>query len=120
MSWPRAHDNYERKSPQRCAALWNISSATACSFRTATPGAARPLVSDIVHKNRVPTFGLTMEAVDAVHGRAGAPARLAKRSTPLSEMAELTAEIIAAPCSAIIWALRRRMRRWMPSPATRA
>lgn len=89
------NDLYERKSPQMRRALEFLLGDGLFISDGETWTRRRPLVADIVHKNRLPEFAPTMEqaALETSH-RWGA----LKANTPidmLSEMAELTAEIIA-------------------------
>lgn len=88
------HDNFERKSPQMRRALEYLIGDGLFISDGETWKRRRPLVADIVHKNRVPVFGKTMEAVTVAMAERWAD----YGDTPfnaLVEMAELTAEIIA-------------------------
>lgn len=89
------HDNYERKSPQMRRALEYLLGDGLFISDGETWKRRRPLVSDIVHKNRVPTFGLTMEAVTLAMAERWRARPAGEPFNALSEMAELTAEIIA-------------------------
>ena len=55
------HRNFERKSPQMRRALEKLLGDGLFISDGETWKQRRPLVSDIVHKNRVPTFGRTFE-----------------------------------------------------------
>lgn len=88
-------ENFERKSPQMRRALEYLLGDGLFISDGATWQSRRALVSDIVHKNRVPGFGPVMErsAGELVARWAGKP-----QGGPfdvLPEMARLTAEIIA-------------------------
>ncbi|WP_165220568.1 cytochrome P450 [Affinirhizobium pseudoryzae] len=91
----KRHDNYERKSPQMRRALEYLLGDGLFISDKETWKQRRPLVSDIVHKNRVPAFGPIMT---------GTTGELVQRWTSLGdgaevnvlfEMAGLTAEIIS-------------------------
>lgn len=88
-------DNFDRKTPQMRRALEYLLGDGLFISEGRTWSQRRPLVGDIVHKNRVPDFGPIM--VDAAHEMA-AQWRQLPAGTPvnlLHEMAVLTAEIIA-------------------------
>jgi cytochrome P450 len=89
------HENYERKSPQMRRALQHLLGDGLFISDGATWKSRRPLVTDIVHKNRLPTFGKTMQAVTADTTERWSRELVAKPFNMLGEMAELTAEIIA-------------------------
>lgn len=89
------HDNYERKSPQMRRALENLLGDGLFISDGETWRRRRPLVSDIVHKNRVPAFGLTMEAVTLSFVERWRARPAGEPFNALTEMAELTAEIIS-------------------------
>ncbi len=89
------HENFERKSPQMRRALEHLIGDGLFISDGDTWKQRRPLVSDIVHKNRVPVFGgimtgTTEELVERWN-RLGDGASV----NMLHEMAGLTAEIIA-------------------------
>lgn len=89
------HDNFERKSPAMRRALEYLLGDGLFISDGETWKRRRPLVSDIVHKNRLPDFAHHMEeaTLDLVKRWSLLPA-----GTPvdaLSEMGGLTAEIIA-------------------------
>lgn len=88
------HQNFERKSPQMRRALEVLLGDGLFISEGDTWKRRRPLVADIVHKTRVPSFGGTMEQVtqgfaDGWANRNGTEFELT------AAMAELTAEIIA-------------------------
>ena len=88
------HTNFERKSPQMRRALEVLLGDGLFISEGETWKNRRPLVADIVHKNRVPSFGGTM--ADVTHAFADGWARHAGQEFELTaSMAELTAEIIA-------------------------
>jgi cytochrome P450 len=88
------HANFERKSPQMRRALEVLLGDGLFISEGETWKTRRPLVADIVHKNRVPAFGETMAEV--THAFAEGWAREAGTEFELTAaMAELTAEIIA-------------------------
>lgn len=89
------HRNFERKSPQMRRALEKLLGDGLFISDGETWKQRRPLVSDIVHKNRVPTFGRTFEEA-TVEMVARWKRRPAGEAFPMQkEMAELTAEIIS-------------------------
>ncbi|WP_082540061.1 cytochrome P450 [Bosea sp. Leaf344] len=89
------HDNFERKSPQMRRALEALLGDGLFISDGDIWKKRRPLVADIVHKRRVPEFGATME--DAALALAKDWAALADDTEIelTSEMAQLTAMIIA-------------------------
>lgn len=89
------NDNYERKSPQMRRALELLIGDGLFISDGDTWKQRRPLVSDIMHKNRLPVFGPVMEraAGEFVERWAGIPQ--GKAFDALTEMAELTAVIIS-------------------------
>ncbi len=89
------HDNYERKSPQMRRALEYLLGDGLFISDGETWKRRRPLVSDIVHKNRVPSFGQTMEAVTLAMADRWRARSAGEPFNVLTEMAELTAEIIS-------------------------
>ena len=89
------HENFERKSPQMRRALEFLLGDGLFISDGETWKKRRPLVADIVHKNRVPTFGKTMEAVTAEMVERWRSLSADQPVNVLIEMAELTAEIIA-------------------------
>ena len=89
------NENFERKSPQMRRALEHLVGDGLFVSDGETWQRRRPLVADIVHRNRLPEFGPAMER--AAHDLVS---RWAARTEDgpfdvLQEMAELTAEIIA-------------------------
>lgn len=89
------HDIYERKSPQMRRALEVLLGDGLFISDGETWQKRRPLVADIVHKNRLPGFAPTMEnAAVEMADRWSARGKTATFDM-LTEMAELTAEIIA-------------------------
>jgi cytochrome P450 len=89
------HENFERKSPQMRRALEYLLGDGLFISDGDTWKARRPLVTDIVHKNRLPLFGTTMEAVTGQMAERWARLKPDDEFDLLTEMAELTAEIIA-------------------------
>lgn len=89
------HDNFERKSPQMRRALEKLLGDGLFISDGEIWKQRRPLVADIVHKNRVPAFGdiMTNTALEMTERwySLGEGARV----NMLHEMAGLTAEIIA-------------------------
>lgn len=89
------HDNFERKSPQMRRALEALLGDGLFISDGETWKKRRPLVADIVHKRRLPEFGLTMEdaalavAAEWAELPAGAEIELTE------EMGRLTAAIIS-------------------------
>lgn len=91
----KRHENFERKSPQMRRALEYLLGDGLFISDGETWKQRRSLVSDIVHMNRVPTFGPVMEktATELVHRWDGMPEGATVNA--LHEMAGLTAEIIS-------------------------
>lgn len=89
------HTNFERKSPQMRRALEVLLGDGLFISEGETWKARRPLVADIVHKNRVPAFGLTMEEVTLAFADGWAARRAHEEFELTAAMAELTAEIIS-------------------------
>jgi len=89
------HQTYERKSPQMRRALEILLGDGLFISDGSTWASRRPLVADIVHKNRVPTFAVAMEDVAAEFAERWVARGPDRPFDALSEMAELTAEIIA-------------------------
>lgn len=89
------HANFERKSPQMRRALEVLLGDGLFISEGETWKTRRPLVADIVHKNRVPAFGLTMEAVTHAFAEGWAAHAPGEEFELTAAMAELTAEIIA-------------------------
>lgn len=89
------HDNYERKSPQMRRALEYLIGDGLFISDGETWKRRRPLVSDIVHKNRLPVYGRVMEKIAAKTAERWAKAEPDETFDMLGEMATLTAEIIA-------------------------
>jgi cytochrome P450 len=91
----KRHENFERKTPQMRRALEYLLGDGLFISDKETWKQRRPLVSDIVHKNRVPAFGAIMkdtscEIVERWHSLGDGAAVNA-----LYEMGGLTAEIIS-------------------------
>lgn len=86
--------NFERKSPQMRRALEKLLGDGLFISEGETWKTRRPLVADIVHKNRLPSFGGTFEQVTH-HFADGWDALKGEEFELTSAMAELTAEIIA-------------------------
>jgi cytochrome P450 len=90
------HENFERKSPQMRRALEVLLGDGLFISEGEIWKHRRPLVADIVHKNRVPTFGLTMAEVTLAFAEDWSRRAAEGSEFELtSAMAELTAEIIA-------------------------
>lgn len=89
------NDTYERKSPQMRRALEYLLGDGLFISDGETWKRRRPLVADIVHKNRLPVFAPTMEHVAGAFAERWAARRSDDSFDVLAEMAELTAEIIA-------------------------
>lgn len=89
------HQNFERKSPQMRRALEVLLGDGLFISEGETWKTRRPLVADIVHKNRVPQFGLTMEQVASAFAEDWAARKPDEEFELTAAMAELTAEIIA-------------------------
>lgn len=86
---------FERKSPQMRRALEILLGDGLFISDGDTWKRRRPLVSDIVHKNRVPVFGRTMEEVAQSMADGWAARGPDHRFELTAAMAELTAEIIS-------------------------
>ncbi|MEC9431776.1 MAG: cytochrome P450 [Pseudomonadota bacterium] len=91
----KRHDNYERKSPQMRRALEHLIGDGLFISDGATWRSRRPLVSDIVHKNRVPAFGDVMARTAQETVARWTALGPGAEVNALSEMAALTAEIIS-------------------------
>ncbi|MBH0236547.1 cytochrome P450 [Methylobrevis albus] len=89
------HENFERKSPQMRRALEYLLGDGLFISDGSTWRQRRPLVADIVHKNRVPTFGRVMEEVAGEMATRWATLPEGRELNGLVEMAALTAEIIS-------------------------
>jgi len=91
----KRHENFERKTPQMRRALEFLLGDGLFISDGETWKQRRPLVNDIVHKNRLPTFGKIMEntASELVERWSAMPDGAPVNA--LFEMAGLTAEIIA-------------------------
>jgi cytochrome P450 len=89
------HQNFDRKSPQMKRALQLLLGDGLFISEGETWKHRRPLVANVVHKNRVAAFGPTMEeaAGDIADRWSNLPRGTVINVLP--EMAELTAEIIA-------------------------
>lgn len=91
----KRHDNYERKSPQMRRALEHLIGDGLFISDGETWRSRRPLVSDIVHKNRVPAFGDVMSRTAQETAARWDALGEGAEVNALSEMAALTAEIIS-------------------------
>lgn len=89
------NDNFERKSPQMRRALEVLLGDGLFISDGETWKARRPLVTDIVHKNRLSSFAVTMEDCAQAMAERWATVEAGRPFDMLVEMAELTAEIIA-------------------------
>lgn len=89
------NDNFERKSPQMRRALEYLLGDGLFISDGATWKQRRPLVADIVHKNRMPQFGPVMETITGDMLERWDRLADGTRVNLLAEMATLTAEIIA-------------------------
>jgi cytochrome P450 len=89
------HHNFERKSPQMRRALEVLLGDGLFISEGETWKRRRPLVADIVHKNRVPVFGRTMEEVTHSFAQGWASKPRDDEFDLTIAMAELTAEIIS-------------------------
>ncbi len=89
------HSNFERKSPQMRRALEVLLGDGLFISEGETWKKRRPLVADIVHKNRVPAFGQTMEQITLAFAASWAARPGGEEFELTAAMAELTAEIIA-------------------------
>ena len=90
-----AHDNYERKSPQMRRSLELLLGDGLFISDGETWKKRRPLVADIMNKSRLPVFGRTMEEVTQSLAARWAARGADESFDLLTEMAELTAAIIA-------------------------
>ena len=88
------NDNFERKSPQMRRALEPLLGDGLFISDGDTWQRRRPLVADIVHRNRMPVFGPSMEAAAAAMAGRWERRPAGEVFDALAEMAELTAEII--------------------------
>jgi len=91
----KRHDNYERKTPQMRRALEFLLGDGLFISDGQTWAQRRALVADIVHKNRVPSFGGVMERTASELVRRWASLPSGATINVLHEMAGLTAEIIS-------------------------
>jgi len=89
------HENFERKSPQMRRALEFLLGDGLFISDGETWKKRRPLVADIVHKTRVPEFGRPMRDVSAEFVTRWENFDANEPVNVLTQMAELTAEIIA-------------------------
>jgi cytochrome P450 len=89
------HENFERKSPQMRRALEFLLGDGLFISDGETWKKRRPLVADIVHKTRVPEFGRPMQDVSAEFVTRWEHFSPDQHVNVLTQMAELTAEIIA-------------------------
>lgn len=89
------HQNFERKSPQMRRALEVLIGDGLFISEGETWKKRRPLVADIVHKNRVPAFGRTMEEVALTFADGWKALPPGTEFELTAAMAELTAEIIS-------------------------
>ncbi len=89
------HDNFERKSPQMRRALEFLLGDGLFISDGQTWKQRRPLVTDIVHKSRVPSFGPVMEQTTAELVTRWETLPEGTVVNALHEMAGLTAEIIS-------------------------
>lgn len=86
--------NFERKSPQMRQALKAVIGDGLVISDGETWKRRRPLVSDIVHKKRLPEFAPTMEGAAEEFARRWSELPPGTEFELLGEMAELTAQII--------------------------
>lgn len=91
----KRRDNYERKSPQMRRALEYLLGDGLFISDGDIWKQRRPLVSDIVHMNRVPSFGPVMEKTTHELAQRWEGIEAGAEINILHEMAGLTAEIIA-------------------------
>ncbi|MBB4954328.1 cytochrome P450 [Agrobacterium vitis] len=91
----KRHDNYERKSPQMRRALEYLLGDGLFISDGETWKQRRALVSDITHKNRVPSFGPVMEQTAQELVTRWTELGDGAQVNALHEMAGLTAEIIS-------------------------
>ncbi|OJF91337.1 cytochrome P450 [Pararhizobium antarcticum] len=89
------HENFERKSPQMRRALEFLLGDGLFISDGETWKQRRPLVNDIVHKNRVPAFGKIMETTSTELVQRWNDMPDGASVNALYEMAGLTAEIIS-------------------------
>ncbi len=89
------HENFERKTPQMRRALEYLLGDGLFISDGETWKQRRPLVADIVHKNRVPAFGRIMETTSSEMVRRWESLPEGATVNALYEMAGLTAEIIS-------------------------
>ncbi|OQP86107.1 cytochrome P450 [Rhizobium rhizosphaerae] len=91
----KRHENFERKTPQMRRALEFLLGDGLFISDGETWKQRRPLVNDIVHKNRLPFFGRIMEQTTGELVRRWESLADGASVNVLFEMAGLTAEIIA-------------------------
>ncbi|MCL6706767.1 cytochrome P450 [Pseudomonas sp. R2.Fl] len=91
----KRHENFERKSPQMRRALEYLLGDGLFISDGETWKQRRSLVSDIVHKNRVPAFGPVMERTASEMVERWSSLGDGASVNVLHEMAGLTAEIIS-------------------------
>lgn len=89
------HENFERKTPQMRRALEHLLGDGLFISDGETWKQRRPLVNDIVHKGRVPTFGPIMTNTSLELVRRWEELGEGATVNVLNEMAGLTAEIIS-------------------------
>ena len=89
------NDNFERKTPTMRRALEHLLGDGLFISDGETWKCRRPLVSDIVHKNRLPDFGRHMEQVTSDMVRRWSELPEGTVVDALAEMGGLTSEIIA-------------------------
>lgn len=91
----KRHENFERKSPQMRRALEFLLGDGLFISDGETWKQRRPLVNDIVHKNRLPAFGGIMERTASELAERWSSLPDGAPVNALYEMAGLTAEIIS-------------------------
>ncbi|TWB46744.1 cytochrome P450 [Rhizobium sp. ERR 922] len=91
----KRHENFERKTPQMRRALEYLLGDGLFISDKETWKQRRPLVSDIVHKNRVPAFGSIMQSTASELADRWQSLGEGAEVNALFEMAGLTAEIIS-------------------------
>lgn len=91
----KRHENFERKTPQMRRALEYLLGDGLFISDKETWKQRRPLVADIVHKNRVPAFGPTMQNTTTELAQRWEGLGDGASVNMLYEMAGLTAEIIS-------------------------
>ncbi|WP_337266539.1 cytochrome P450 [Oryzifoliimicrobium ureilyticus] len=91
----KRHENFERKTPQMRRALEYLLGDGLFISDKETWKQRRPLVSDIVHKNRVPAFGGIMQSTSSELVERWLKLGEGAEVNALYEMAGLTAEIIS-------------------------